>query len=530
MKVVSVLATIQILFQFLIQPVSAQNKNLIDKATQTLLRATQYMVDTVSTNGGYVWTYLPDFSRQWGEMEAYKTMIWFQHPGTISMGHTFLEAYKTTGNEYYYRAAQKAAEAIVNGQSPDGGWNYMYDFAGEESIKQWYNTIGKNGWRLEEFQHYYGNCTFDDDVTSDAARFLLRIYLEKLDTIYKSALDKSIEFIIKSQYELGGWPQRYPLKYDFEKNGHPDYTSFYTFNDDVTWENVHFLIQCYIKLGEERFLDPIYRGMEFYLKSQDSSGGWAQQLTMDLETAGARSYEPPALLPSTTCKNALLLLKFFQYTGDKRFLAGVPAAIRWVEETKLPADKVEDHRTHPVFIDAVSNKPIYVHRQGSNVENGKYYMDDNDSLLLAHYYGKKSVQLTDLKTEYQRLVAMSPEEASKDSPLKNRTDSGRATSRSDDDLNRINFDRIPQKKRVKKIIHSLDKQGRWLTKYVWISNPYIGDGKLQEPTDAYATTLVGDETDTSPYRNTTDQQYITTYAYIRNTNLLLNYLKAVNGF
>jgi hypothetical protein len=35
----------------------------------------------------------------------------------------------------------------------------MIDFAGDRSLKEWYNTIGKNGWRLEEFQHYYGNDT-----------------------------------------------------------------------------------------------------------------------------------------------------------------------------------------------------------------------------------------------------------------------------------------------------------------------------------------------------------------------------------
>jgi len=36
---------------------------------------------------------------------------------------------------------------------------------------------------------------------------------------------------------------------------------------------------------------------------------------------------------------------------------------------------------------------------------------------------------------------------------------------------------------------------------------------------------VGDETDTSPYRDTTDQEYISTGEYIRNMHLLINYLK-----
>ena len=146
---------------------------LVEQARAAMKRATEYMVETVSTNGGYVWHYLPDFSRRWGEMEAYDTMIWVQPPGTTSMGHLFLDAYKATGDSFYYRAADRAARALIWGQLPCGGWNYIVDFAGDRSLKHWYATIGKNGWRLEEFQHYYGNATFDDDVSSDAARFLL---------------------------------------------------------------------------------------------------------------------------------------------------------------------------------------------------------------------------------------------------------------------------------------------------------------------------------------------------------------------
>ena len=64
--------------------------------------------------------------------------------------------------------------------------------------------------------------------------------------------------------------------------------------------------------------------MYFYMISQDSSGGWAQQLNMNLEPEGARTYEPKALLPRTTIGNAMLLLTFYQYTGDKKFLCPHP--------------------------------------------------------------------------------------------------------------------------------------------------------------------------------------------------------------
>ena len=53
---------------------------------RTMERATRFMTDRVATHGGYVWTYLPDLSRRWGEMEAEPGMIWVQAPGTATMG------------------------------------------------------------------------------------------------------------------------------------------------------------------------------------------------------------------------------------------------------------------------------------------------------------------------------------------------------------------------------------------------------------------------------------------------------------
>ncbi len=509
----------------LLQALQAQNKKLHLQVEQTMLRATRYMVEVVSTNGGYLWTYLPDFSRQWGEMEAYKSMIWLQHPGTISMGHLFLDAYRATGDEYYYEAAEKAASAVIWGQGYEGGWNYMVDFAGDRSLKHWYGTIGKNGWRLEEFQHYYGNSTFDDDVTSDAARFLLRVYLEKLDPAYKSALDKAINFILESQYPLGGWPQRYPLRFDFSKDGRPDYSSYYTFNDDVTWENIHFLIQCYLTLGGERLLDPIHRGMNFYVISQHESGGWAQQYDSEMNPAGARSYEPTALLPGATFENAMLLLDYYRYTGEQKYLNAVPSAISWLDRTRLPEEKTQNGRyTHATFIEVETNRPIYVHRKGSNVTHGYYYTDYEDNYPLSHYGGKTRIPVAELKEKYQQHSTFAPEELTADSPLKEGRYDQDIPPQKFYNLNRASFDRVPDLAMVKRIMEALDDQGRWLITGAMTSNPYIGDGQKEELTLAYASQHVGDETDTSPYRDTTDQEYLSTRRFLLNMGLLINYL------
>ncbi|MFD2164593.1 pectate lyase [Paradesertivirga mongoliensis] len=508
---------------FLSSITTAQTITTAESAEKAMRRATDFMFGKVSTGGGFVWHYTTDLSRRWGEMEAYKSMIWVQGGGTVAVGNTLLIAYRCTQNEYFYQSAQKVAAALIKGQSKNGGWNYMIDFAGENSLKRWYNTIGKNGWRLEEFQHYYGNDTYDDDVTSGAARFLLQMYVQKKDPAYKTALDRAVDFILKSQYPAGGWPQRYPLKYDFSKSGRPDYSSYYTFNDDVIGENIKFLIQCYQALGDKRLLSPIRRGMDFYLLAQQANGAWGQQYNMKMEPAGARSYEPPALLPSTTAGNCRLLMRFYQYTGDRKYLTHIPKAIEWLEKVKLPDSMNAGGRySHPLYIEPETNKPVFVHRKGSNVKFGFYYSDYNDANLLAHMVGKRFIDIRKLREEYAAVSALSVIEATKNSPLKQ--EGGKNTQ-----LFTILDEEGPElqanETTVNDIIAQLDMQGRWLTKHVSISNPYVGDGTNSEVTEKYASTLVGDETDTSPYRDLSDTEYISTPLYIRNMRTLAQFVK-----
>ena len=204
-------------------------------------------------------------------------------------------------------------------------------------MRDWYATVGANAWRLEEFQHYYGNATFDDQVTTDAATFLLRLYVEKLDARYKAPVDRAIAFVLDSQYPVGGWPQRFPLRHEFAKHNGADYTSYLTFNDDVAWENISFLLQCYQVLGDQRLLDPIRRGMSFFLVSQQGAPnpGWSLQYTLDLKPAAARTYEPLSLATHTTASNLEHLLTFYELTGDTRYLARVPDGIDWLDKVQL---------------------------------------------------------------------------------------------------------------------------------------------------------------------------------------------------
>ena len=499
-------------------PASAQDAEQIE---QTMKRATRFMVEDLATNGGYVWSYLPDGSRRWGEIEATPTMIWVQPPGTATMGHLYLDAYHATGDEYYYRAAEEVAQALIAGQHRSGGWNYFIDFGGPAATKRWYETVGKNAWRMEEFQYYSDNATFDDMGTSEAAQLLLRLYVEKRDPKYRPALDKAIGFVLDSQYPIGGWPQRWP--YD---PSYPDYQRYITFNDDVAAENVKFLTMVYQALGEASVLDSIVRGMNVYLVTHQGAPqpGWGLQYTLDLRPSGARTYEPNALHTGTTASSVRQLMDFYRLTGETKFLARIPETLDWLESLRF-AEPING-REFPTFVEFGTNRPIYVHRRGSNVVNGEYYWDYSPEATLGHYSQFQNIDVAGLRQEYEalrsvpveQLLASSPLEGLEPQPLPEYFVSGGLTG---SDLNAGDRDAS-----VRELVRSLNREGWWPTELRATSNPYRGEGPAEPVPGDYRTTHVGDASDTSPYTTDDPVTGISTSAYIANMARLIEALRA----
>ncbi|MDX2235107.1 MAG: pectate lyase [Hyphomonadaceae bacterium] len=501
-------------------------------AIAAMRRATRFMTDKVAVRGGYTWTYLPDFSRRWGELEAKPTMIWVQPPGTATMGHAFLDAWHATGEETYWRAAEAAADALVAGQHPAGGWNYMIDFAGEASLAQWYETIGANAWRLEEFQRHAGNATFDDATTTEAATLLLRLVVVKRNDKYRPALDRAIKFIVDAQYPSGGWPQRFPLAET------ADHTTFVTFNDDVAGENIKFLTLCYRSLDDAALMPVIRRAMDVYMAAQQAApqAGWALYHTVDdLKPAAGRSYEPAALATHVTAANVAQLMTFYTMTGDAKYLGRIPEALAWLESVALPADEVKDGLTHPTFVELGTNKPLYVHRFGSNVVNGQYFANSDPAGVISHYAQTRAIDVAGLKARYEALKAKSPAEASVDNPLAFGGGLPRFFTLTSIELDGLKNNRgvdpaaMPSEARVREIIAMLNDEGFWPTPLTETSRPFTTAGSATVAPGDFSRTRVGDATDTSMFDTNTPQIGISAATYVRNMAILAQYVDNGEG-
>ena len=67
----------------------------------------------------------------------------------------------------------------------------------------------------------------------------------------------------------------------------------------------------------------------------------------------------------------------------------------------MPPGIAPPGRTHPTFVELGTNEPLYVHREGSNVFNGRYYVDKNPKGTIVHYSSFRNIDVAGLRRQYE---------------------------------------------------------------------------------------------------------------------------------
>lgn len=392
--------------------ISAQSAKDVsaDEVLNAMRRATDYLANKVSLNGGYLHMYAEDFSEQYGEGCARKSQVWVQS-ATPQMGDLFLDMYRLSHDEAYLDYARRVGEALIYGQHPLGGWHYFIDFD-LTNVGPWYrDTASQFLHGMEEYRYYYGNCTFDDNVTQGATRFMMHLYMETLDPVYLASLRKALDFILLAQYPNGGWPQRFPLRHDYAHEEFDDYTSNYTLNDNAMNNTIRTLLEAYATLGNEEYLEAARRGGDFFMISQGPKElpGWSEQYDMSVQPDWGRTHEPPAYGTRQTAHTLDMLMELYLFTGDRRYLRPVPATLDWMEAAKIReleggeyelARYYDPHTFLPI-------KKVYLDEYSPDgYMNTSYYASDE-----VPFSGRKqNVSFLKMKKEYELLCSLSPRE------------------------------------------------------------------------------------------------------------------------
>jgi hypothetical protein len=261
-----------------------------------------------------------------------------------------------------------------------------------------------------------------------------------------------------------------------------------------------------------------------------------------LKPAGARSYEPKGFVTTTTVSCIRSMIQFYYMTGDKKFLARLSEAIDWLDSARLPPN-TGGRGSHARFVEVGTNKPLFVHRRGSNVTNGKYYVDYDPQNTIGHYSSFASVDTDSLRVELKQAMDTPPDQATKDSPL--RADAPKvdlvrelAPPRGGGGGRRggRGFGGNPEQ-RAAQLVESINADGYWPSPVGSTSNPYIGDGPMEVAPGDFGRTNVGDKYDTSPFGGgggfgrgggggQAATMGITTSSYIANMRAFISYLEA----
>lgn len=455
-------ALLALLVATLSLPHEAVSDPIRDEIISAMKEATAFMSEEVALHGGYVWVVSEDLTERWGEVRARPTQIWLQG-GTEQVGQVMLDAWEATHDDYYLNVARSAADVIVDGQHPMGGWHYFVDFDPTE-LPEWYERhASKFRWGYEEYRYYYGNATFDDRVTQDAAGFLLRFYNVTKKAAYREPLLKALDFVLTAQYPNGAWPQRYPLRDDYAHDGFPDYTSFYTLNDGAAQANVELLLDAYEAFGDPRYFEAARLGVDALVELQgpEDQACWAEQYDLSNRPTAARTHEPAGYVVRESIGAMYLLGRFYLLTGDQKYLSPIPRCLDWFD--RINRESAAEGYPRPRYWEPGTNRPLYVVRTEELTPEGYgvYLRTTDPSKTLCEGKpcqgdGKPLVDVAYLRGKFDEIAVLAtPEER---------------TAYHTEMMDSLS-ERPPHTESVEDILAALDERGAWVTDGIQVNEP-----------------------------------------------------------
>jgi PelA/Pel-15E family pectate lyase len=270
----------------------------------------------------------------------------------------------------YYASdeAARIADNVLLYQRDSGGWPKNIDMAAPLTEAEKAGLAGRKS---------VTDSTIDNGATYTQLAFLARVFEARRRPRYEQAFLKGVDYLLKAQYDNGGWPQYYPRLTGYYKH--------ITYNDDAMVGVLSLLRDAAAGNAPYAFVDEARRakarravdkGIDCILKTQVVVEGkrtvWcAQHDEVTLAPAAARTYELPSL-------------SGYESVGIVRFLMGVPepdprvreairSAIEWFEASKITGIRWVDGRVVPDpaapplwarFYEIGSNRPIFSGRDG----------------------------------------------------------------------------------------------------------------------------------------------------------------------
>ena len=302
----------------------------------------------------------------------------FVYPSAAPKVAKLLNTYRKQGSlSKFNNNTEHYARNIISWQMEHGGFG-LHDASFYQ--KPWDGKLKRSVWVSKGRE--LGN--FDDDATISEIRFLAEVYAKTIDANLKSLIKVSINdclgFIFKSQYENGGWPQVYPMRYK------RSYSNNVTLNDDAMVRIMVLLSDIIANIApfdtdlvsddiKSNIYPRLTSAVEYLLDAQiinnNSLTIWSSQY--DLKTgvpASARSYE----LVSKSGRESVGVLAYLMNwpQQNEKVVNAISSALDWYDANKVEnivlnkgefAEKTGAELWYR-FYEVNSNVPFFAGRDG----------------------------------------------------------------------------------------------------------------------------------------------------------------------
>src|SRR5882724_10033656 len=231
---------------------------------------------------------------------------------------------------YGSQEAGRIADNLISYQRHGGGWPKNIDMAAVITEPE-RAAIAKEKDAVDS--------TIDNGATYTQLIFLARVYTASKSERLKDSFLNGIDYLLKAQYDNGGWPQYYPLR--------TGYYTHITFNDDAMIGALRLLRDVAWKQPAYAFVDEVRRaraktgvakGIDCILKTQVIVHGqrkvWcAQHDEITLAPAAARTFEPVSLSGLESVGIVRFLMEIDH--PDAQVVTAVESAVTWFRSSQL---------------------------------------------------------------------------------------------------------------------------------------------------------------------------------------------------
>jgi PelA/Pel-15E family pectate lyase len=280
-------------------------------------------------------------------------------PGMYWEGH--LSGHMREKPEWHATAeAVRIADNVLLYQCDSGGWPKTLAFKKRYDITALVSDADRPSIAALKSRT---DSTIDNASTYTEIEFLARAFNATKQARFKDGFLKGVDYLLKAQYENGGWPQFYPFPKDkaylariASNRDEKDYFLHITFNDEAMVNVLRLLRRIASDNPEYAFVDAdrrarcgkaVAKGIECILKCQvvvdGKRTGWCSQHNeRTLAPAGARVYEKASLSGSEAVGIVRFLMSIDAPTPA--VVDAIQSAVAWFDAVKIKGLRVVDKK------------------------------------------------------------------------------------------------------------------------------------------------------------------------------------------